>query len=317
MSIEEKLPRFYYKKSRLQQLKGFCKVAQLKSISEAAKKMQLTTSAVSVQIKSLEKDLGVKLFTRSRKAGLLLTEKGKTLYNLSINYIYAIDDIFEKFLFAENDKYQNSLRIAVHQAVGSYILPKYIRKLLDKKEFKDIKITICNIPRKEAFKRLLSKEIDFAFYSSIENENIPIEIEKERIFQYKSALILNKKHPLAQKKIISKKDIKKYPYLFRDKFSFYDIRKFSYYNISNISFENATQEMTIGFVAENIDMTGLPQILLENNSIELNKNMVFKNIDHLLPTLSYSLFYLKNFINKNSAQFLIDNIRKDKENIYK
>ena len=61
------LPKqFYYKKNRLQQLRGFCYAAQMGSMLKCANKMGLTQGAITLQIQSLERDLGIKLFERNR-----------------------------------------------------------------------------------------------------------------------------------------------------------------------------------------------------------------------------------------------------------
>ena len=54
--------RSRYKQNRLQQLRGFCHAARAKSISKAAHQMLLSQPSVSLQIKALERELGVQLF---------------------------------------------------------------------------------------------------------------------------------------------------------------------------------------------------------------------------------------------------------------
>ena len=51
------MQRFFYKKSVLQQLRGFCATYEKKSITRASEIMHLDRSAVSVQIQSLEATL--------------------------------------------------------------------------------------------------------------------------------------------------------------------------------------------------------------------------------------------------------------------
>jgi DNA-binding transcriptional LysR family regulator len=60
----------------LQQLKGFLAVARTASVTEAAYQLHLTPSSISVQIKKLEQELGVRLFNRGRKR-LTLTGSGE------------------------------------------------------------------------------------------------------------------------------------------------------------------------------------------------------------------------------------------------
>ena len=61
------------------QLETFIVVADLGSFNKAAEALYITPPAVTKQINLLEKDLGLRLFTRTHR-GLTLTEAGKSLY---------------------------------------------------------------------------------------------------------------------------------------------------------------------------------------------------------------------------------------------
>ncbi|MBR5746442.1 MAG: LysR family transcriptional regulator, partial [Clostridia bacterium] len=56
---------------KLESYKVFYTVAECGSFSDAAKKLFITQSAVSQQIKSLENELGALLFVRGRKGAKL------------------------------------------------------------------------------------------------------------------------------------------------------------------------------------------------------------------------------------------------------
>jgi LysR family transcriptional regulator (chromosome initiation inhibitor) len=59
-------------------LEAFWAVAQTGTVLKAAQNVKLTQTGVTQRIRSLEKQLGVTLFTRSRK-GMLLTQEGESL----------------------------------------------------------------------------------------------------------------------------------------------------------------------------------------------------------------------------------------------
>src|SRR5438132_10714976 len=61
------------------QLAAFCAVVERKSFSHAAEQLGVTQPAVSLQIRSLEKRLGVQLFDRSGRR-VEPTEAGSRLY---------------------------------------------------------------------------------------------------------------------------------------------------------------------------------------------------------------------------------------------
>ena len=62
-----KISQFYYKNNRLQQIRGFCNTVTYESLIKASKVMNLSTSSISLQIKTLERDLNTKLLKRNTK----------------------------------------------------------------------------------------------------------------------------------------------------------------------------------------------------------------------------------------------------------
>jgi len=64
---------------RLAAMQAFVRVAETRSFSEAARRLNLSKSVVSRQISALECDLGVRLFNRTTRA-LALTEIGSAYY---------------------------------------------------------------------------------------------------------------------------------------------------------------------------------------------------------------------------------------------
>ena len=62
----------------LKQLEYFCAIAETGSISEAARRLNMSQPPLSYQIHQLEEELNVSLFERSRQ-GVELTEAGKIL----------------------------------------------------------------------------------------------------------------------------------------------------------------------------------------------------------------------------------------------
>ena len=60
---------FYYKKDRLNQLRGFCTTVRCDcSQAKAARKLNVEPATINKQISSLERDLEVKLFDRKNPA---------------------------------------------------------------------------------------------------------------------------------------------------------------------------------------------------------------------------------------------------------
>lgn len=170
--------------------KIFCKVAQSKSYSEAAEKLNLSVPNVSTQIANLEEQLKLKLFNRENK-GVTLTESGKDLYEI-VNKSISRFDFAEKYAKDKNNISSGYLKIGCPSHFTSYFLMGKIEKV--KKDYPklDVKI-ICEVDINKMMSLLQNHEIDFAIIDTeIENTNIEIEelLEINNIFVSKAPLKL-------------------------------------------------------------------------------------------------------------------------------
>lgn len=284
------LKQFYYKRNRIQQLKGFYHAVQTGSISDAAKKMGLTQAAVTLQIQSLERDIGVKVFKRDGQK-IKLTDEGKTLYSQSTYYVQGLDDLFEGFIKFTQDKKLNIVDIATNHACISYILPKYIKKF--KTAHQSAKFKIRNLSKSECIKRLLCDEIDMFIYPMNNNE-IPSELEFFSIAKYQPILLTPKDHPLAEKKRVTLSDIAGYNLLRIDPNlitlpAFEELLKT--HNIhSSIEFEMSDWEILKKFVKADIGIAMISNIVLEGES---ENDLVERDLTDYFPEMDYGILIKK------------------------
>jgi DNA-binding transcriptional LysR family regulator len=244
--------QFHYKNNRFQQLRGFCYTVQEGSMSNAAKKMKLSQGAISLQIKSLERDLGVQLFKRDKNKAVL-TKEGRKFYISAVPHIYGTDELFEDFISHLKQEKSKTINIAASNVSICHILPKYIRKFEIKHP--EVKFEIRNLVKADAIKRLLNNEVDMLLYS-MKLDEIPSELDFIPIVEYKPILLTRANHPLAKKKNIKLPDIKRYSLLRLDKKfvtvpNFDDIAK--HYGLkTKIEFEMANYEILKKFVKADI-----------------------------------------------------------------
>jgi DNA-binding transcriptional LysR family regulator len=97
----------------LNQLKAFVLVSRKGKLSHAAKSLGLTPSGVSLRLKRLEKELGIKLFERGANK-LSLTESGRLLAN---SVLQPLDDLDSAVLSARGEEERAMKTIAL--ALGS------------------------------------------------------------------------------------------------------------------------------------------------------------------------------------------------------
>ena len=86
----------------LRQLNSLCLIAHHGTVKEAAKRSFLTSSAVSLQIKTLERELVIKLFDHVGKK-LVLTAKGESLYQDARRILDSVREALERTVTATGE----------------------------------------------------------------------------------------------------------------------------------------------------------------------------------------------------------------------
>lgn len=108
-------------RTSLRGLRTFCIAARYESFKTAASDLYVTASAVSQQIKSLEEELGVKLFERGSR-DLTLTEDGSALFEALAPLIDEVDAVLANF---KQTGQRKSVRISVQPFFASeFFVPR-------------------------------------------------------------------------------------------------------------------------------------------------------------------------------------------------
>lgn len=113
---------------QIESLKVFCDLAETESFTKAAQINQITQSAVSQQISSLERQFNSLLIERSKKK-FRLTREGQVLYDFSKQIIQTYDSLHSK-LQEIKDIISGTIRVATIYSIGLHDLPPYIKKFL-------------------------------------------------------------------------------------------------------------------------------------------------------------------------------------------
>jgi DNA-binding transcriptional LysR family regulator len=194
-----------YKQNRLQQLRGFCYAARMKSMSKAAEKMSLSQPSVSLQIKALERELGAELFARHGPR-IELTHDGQRLLELARPLIEAIDQLDESFASLRESTERGTVNIAAGGSTIQYLLPPFVEKYTH--EYPQVDLRLHNVTGKAGLALLRDGEVDFAVGPMFD---APPDIEFHPLVTYEPMLITRHDHPLANRGRVTLKDIAKYP----------------------------------------------------------------------------------------------------------
>jgi len=158
---------------RLDLYKVFCEVAKCQSFSMAARELYISQSAVSQGIMQLERELQVRLFTRTPK-GVNLTSEGNLLFEY-VNSAINLINVGEKKLFQAKGLMVGELKIGVGDTISRYFLLSYLE--IFHNEFPNIKLRIINRTTLELCAMLKSGEIDIAI-CNLPIEDTSIEVRK-------------------------------------------------------------------------------------------------------------------------------------------
>lgn len=119
-------------------LKVFRAVAEHLSFRKAGEQLYLTQPAITLQIKTLEEELGAKLFDRSA-AGVSLSEAGQAL----LTYAVRLHDLAEQ---AENELAQmkgqaaGSLVLGASTTIAQYVIPRHLAAF--SRRFPDVQLQV-------------------------------------------------------------------------------------------------------------------------------------------------------------------------------
>jgi DNA-binding transcriptional LysR family regulator len=197
-------PRFYYKGNRLKQLRAFCAIAKLGTLSRAADALFLSQPSVSLQLSALEKELGARLIERRRRR-VALTREGQALYEIALPLVEGLDHLDAQFRASTAGFAGRALNIAAGASTIQYLLPALVREFRD--QHPEIKLELHNVTGKDGLALLRSDQVDFAIGSMLD---VPNDLSYEPVHSYDPLLILPPDHPLAAKPVVRLEDLSPY-----------------------------------------------------------------------------------------------------------
>jgi DNA-binding transcriptional LysR family regulator len=156
----------------LRRLKAFCLVGQHGTITHAAKLLGLSTPAVSLHLKHLEKELGVTLFNRGANK-LWLTEEGRRFMEASQDIIRQVQASLDSL---SSNKTGNP-RLSI--SIGNDLSKTYSKKIINFiKTYPDIGIDISIRNSAESIELVDSGDVDLAigFFGEV-----PHDVHREKI----------------------------------------------------------------------------------------------------------------------------------------
>ena len=176
------------------QIRYALSVAKERSFTKAAKRLNISQSAVSEQVKLLEDEAGFPLFRRSSR-GIDVTERGRTfLYEAEriASDVLSLTDTARRLRGATLDTF----KIGMGSGMAQIFMPRMFRELGD--ILPGARLEILTAPTRNVFNDLYEERIDVGIAIESEPDRVPAGLLFERLAVVEMALIAHPKHPLAR-----------------------------------------------------------------------------------------------------------------------
>src|SRR5689334_1693111 len=152
---------------QIESLKVFCDLAETESFTKAAQINNVTQSAVSQQISSLERQFKCLLIERSKKK-FRLTREGEVLYDYSKQIVQTYDLLHSK-IQEMKDIVAGTIRIATIYSIGLHELPPYIKKLLS--SYPSVNVHVEYRRANQVYEDVLGNVVDLGLVSYPERDS--------------------------------------------------------------------------------------------------------------------------------------------------
>jgi DNA-binding transcriptional LysR family regulator len=194
----------------LHQLYIFHAVAEQHSFSRAAETLFLSQPGVSLQVKALERSVGMRLFEKAGRT-LRLTPAGEELYAYS-EKIFALLSETQLVMEELHGARRGAIKVAASTTAGIYVVPAALGAFHRRNPA--IKLTLDVVNRFTVQEHLLNDEIDLAVMGLIEDAH---DLEVAKFVPNQLVVIAPPGHPLASRQRIPLAELAGELFLLREK----------------------------------------------------------------------------------------------------
>ena len=192
----------------IRDLEVFLAVAARLNFTRAAEDVHLSQPSVSVRMRELERELGVKLFEQLGRQ-VALTEAGRLLEPHARRVVAAMDDA--RHAVEELQGLERGLvLLGASTTPGTYLVPAIIARYKDHPQI-EIRLSVKDTRRVE--EGVLANDFDFGF---VGGHLVSGEVEATPWIIDEIQLVVSPNHPFATRKQIRLHDLKGEKFIFRE-----------------------------------------------------------------------------------------------------
>jgi DNA-binding transcriptional LysR family regulator len=185
----------------LRQIRSFLSIAETLHFGRTAELIHLSQPALSLQIRALEEDVGVRLFERNRRK-TTLTAAGVAFRDDAVAALSQLDQAIRRAKMAASGKL-GLLRIGFVSTAGSKIVPNIVRQF--RKSNPEVEFSLRNILTAEQVQMLEAGSLDVGFLRMPVGEHSALDVVT--VHREPFVLVVPSSHKLAKRKRVRLRDV--------------------------------------------------------------------------------------------------------------
>jgi len=185
----------------LRQIRSFLSIAETLHFGRTAELIHLSQPALSLQIRALEEELGVRLFERNRRK-TTLTAAGVAFRDDAAAALSQLEQAIRRARLAASGKL-GLLRIGFVSTAGNEIVPNIVRQFRELNP--EVEFSLRNILTAEQVQMLESGALDVGFLRTPVGEHSALDVVT--VHREPFVLVVPSSHKLAKKKSVRLREV--------------------------------------------------------------------------------------------------------------
>lgn len=193
-----------------QALAAFIEVADSASFTRAAERLHLSQPAISKRLKSLEDQIGQRLFDRVGRT-VLLTDAGQALLPYARRVLQTVED-GRRALSQLSHTVSGRLSIGTSHHIGLHRLPPVLKRFVT--DYPDVDLDLHFMDSEDACEAVLAGKLELGIVT-LPLQPLP-NLDRGRIWPDPLAVVVAPSHPLATRRRLALEDLAQHPAVLPD-----------------------------------------------------------------------------------------------------
>jgi LysR family transcriptional regulator, carnitine catabolism transcriptional activator len=188
----------------LRQIRSFLAVVRLRSFTRASKELHMAQSTLTVQVKQLEGDLGVRLLDRDKRH-VSLTTAGRQLIGGLEKLIFDADSVM-RITDDWGDLKRGMIDVAVLPSIATRLFPDALKLLLAR--YPGIQVRVHDVVAGRVIQMVKSGEVEFGITGDVGHDS---DLTIDYLTSDRMCAFIPSGHALASETSVGLRDLRPYP----------------------------------------------------------------------------------------------------------